>query len=77
MKMCPFEFTATPATSPRFMSAGSFDGSATDSNGSSGAEGLGAACCAATVATNATETPATRKRAARCRVMRRILPHWD
>ena len=36
-KMCPFEFTATPGTSPKFMPSGSLRKSGTDSNGISGA----------------------------------------
>src|SRR4051812_13923379 len=39
---CPFEFTATPATSPKLMSGGILSGSGTDSNGIVGTLG----CCA-------------------------------
>ena len=35
-KMWPFEFTATPAISPKCTSGGMVNGSGTDSNGSSG-----------------------------------------
>src|SRR5262245_2785738 len=37
-KMCPFELTATPGTSPKFIPSGSFRKSGTESNGISGAE---------------------------------------
>src|SRR6266550_1540536 len=43
-KTCPFEFTATPGTSPKFMPAGSFRKSALESNGMSGT----LCCCAST-----------------------------
>ena len=36
-KMCPFELTATPGTSPKFIPSGSFKKSGTESNGISGA----------------------------------------
>src|SRR5262245_37387636 len=39
--MCPFELTATPATSPRCMSGGSFKRLGTESYGISGGD-----CCA-------------------------------
>src|ERR1051325_2666278 len=39
--MCPFELTATPGTSPKFMPAGSFRKAALESNGMSGT-----VCCA-------------------------------
>src|SRR6185295_8530594 len=40
-KMCPFEFTATPGTSPKFMPSGSLKKSGTESKDISGA-----LCCA-------------------------------
>src|SRR5215813_9582738 len=40
--MCPFEFTATPETSPKYKSGGSCKKSGTERNGISGTGG----CCA-------------------------------
>jgi len=45
--MCPFEFTATPGTSPKFIPAGSLRKSALESNGMSGNSLLGESGCAA------------------------------
>src|SRR5689334_17764608 len=64
--MLPFEFTATPATSPKLISGGIVSGSGTDSNGSSGtaACAAGAGVCVATgamaQATNATASKVRR-----------------
>ena len=46
----PFEFTATPEASPRFMSAGSFRKFGAESNGISGTD-----CCANAVPANASD----------------------
>src|ERR1700743_1884431 len=53
-KMCPFEFTATPDTSPRYKSAGSFRRFGTDSNGIAGTG------CGATADEAASPNDATR-----------------
>src|SRR5215831_10877792 len=62
MKTWPFELSATPATSPKFISGGNLRTSITESKGISGATDCGACAAAATVKQTA---PAT-TRDARC-----------
>src|SRR5690242_14220521 len=56
-KTCPFEFTATPAPSPKFRSGGSLKKFGTESNGISGG-----GCCANAARLNAMTRRATQTR---------------
>src|SRR3977135_2318172 len=54
--MCPFELTATPATSPRCMSGGSLSRLATESYGISGG-----GCCASADGPSSTKSPTSHR----------------
>src|SRR5229473_8202658 len=55
-KMCPLELTATPDTSPRYRSCGSFNTSWTESNGI-----VGTGCCAYTDKVNSANDPTSQR----------------